>query len=182
MQSNGEPPNSVQEQQYNQASVCMCVCVYGCVCVWLVLQQNLPKCAVLIFMETTESVWCVETTANKKRYAVWVQFSSLNVLFFNLFFLSYFSEVHFTVEDCSSEGLWRLYAGTFSSRVFLLFYSTTYKSFFDGAVSHIRSYMFLFYRCVFVCCADLLTGPAVHLHVHSGSHLPILSQKTQAQR
>lgn len=41
--------------------------------------------------------------------------------------------------------------------------------------------MFTF-RCVSVRCADLLIGPVVHLPVHSGSHVSVLSQTAQRKR
>lgn len=43
-------------------------------------------------------------------------------------------------------------------------------------------FSFFFSRCVSVCCADMLTGPTIHLSVYPGINLPILPKKTQAQR
>lgn len=71
--------------------------------------------AVLIFLETTEAVRCIGSVpsdnGNLQRYLVWAQFSAVHILFL-LTFVTIVSPVHFTLEGSSSEGLWRLFAGT----------------------------------------------------------------------
>lgn len=113
----GEPPNTVQEQQYSQASVHVCVCG-GFVCVWwvwLMPQQNLPSwAAVLIFLENH---WgCLLYWVSALRQQQFPKILSLGTVFypqlFSLTFLTTVPPVHLTHEDGTSEGLWRLFAGT----------------------------------------------------------------------
>ncbi len=83
MQSNGEPPNSVQQQQYTQASGCVSLRVSVCACVCLVGLANAAAespfmTAFLIFLETAEAVCCVGSVpsdnSNLQRHLVWAQF------------------------------------------------------------------------------------------------------------
>lgn len=43
-------------------------------------------------------------------------------------------------------------------------------------------HVFVCFRCVPVCSADLLSGPAVHVHVHGDSDLPVHTEEAEVKR
>lgn len=81
-------------------------------------------------------------------------------------------------EDGGGDGLWRLFAGTALSGIKSVFSLITYG--FEKATV-LMSPLSLSRR-ISMRCTHLLTGSALHILVHSGSHLPVLLQKTQTQR
>lgn len=42
--------------------------------------------------------------------------------------------------------------------------------------------MFVCFRCVPVCGADLFSGPAVHVHVHCDGNLPVHTEEAEVKR
>lgn len=95
-----------------QAGLCVCACV---VRLANAAAESPFMTAVLIFLETTESVCCIGSVllenSNLQRYLVWALFPTLNILSV-LTFITFFSPVHLTLDDGTSEGLLRLFAGT----------------------------------------------------------------------
>lgn len=137
-------------------------------CLWWVwlTQQNLPS------WQQFQYFW-------KPLRLNWVRTVRQQKCLTRLLFKLYFS-VHPTLSDGTREGLWRLFAGTVSDLfVFHLLRFTLIMLLFSRLF---LGFCMVGCRRVPLRCADLLVRPAVDLPVHPGSHLPVLSQKTKAQR